>query len=284
MAPDGNDWPWLTQAYDWSLAISRCAHETDEQAESVFFNALSWLRTSTIAAERTWLARIRERREGYSPILLDAALFQRLAYKASDIAARKEEERGTDITEDRLVFRYLQHLVLHCMRDNRMSSGWIAIGISQLVYRYTGAEVDQLMLPIVRKQWSEGDRKRDKRKLMAALESRFGGRLQRVDAKDGVGAHFEPLDDQSSYEQLLLAWLERFIPWGTPHGLEANWDGKDQPKALRPRVPPTRIDHNRIGLNEYHVFICPECFGILVRTCGYLSPVRIDAVTNDDST
>ena len=185
--------------YQKALRIVETSHNEENAAEEVVYEALSVLDASTAAAERTLLDRILYARAKTGLVLLGPPLLQRLLYKYSDHRARKEGELECRHSDERMLARYLHALLLYCLRR---SSRWMAIGIAQLVFNYSGKEVAEMIGQIAASVWEDADRRRAKGKLMQHLVSRFSG-LTPVDSFPWEGRHFAPALDQTPFVMFL---------------------------------------------------------------------------------
>jgi hypothetical protein len=272
--------------HEQALGMVRIAHHEQETVDKVIFDAVSWLVASTQAAEKTLLDRLKHGRRETSLVVLGPPLLQRLVMKASDTAAQSEAAAEAMQTEERMLARFLQYLILLFLHRN---SRWAAVGIGQLVYSYHGSEVAAMMVPIVKADWDERNRKRAKEKLMGFLLDRFRG-LSRVAPTGGLGGHFEPALDQVRLAESLRECLEIFTPWSTPHVLEDGVDPRfHTPAALneRKRSP---LDPDWTELTRIHAFIDPLCFQRLVDALGCARPIerlrlpQLAHCENDNST
>lgn len=260
----------------WQIIAT--AHEDGQTASQILYEALSHLDASTLTAEKTLVDRIKHSREKTGLVLLGPALLQRLVFKYSDSYAKKQKDCERRLSEARMLARYLQALLLFCLRR---SSRWMAVGIGQLVFSYAGPEVAEMTGRITTKDWDNTDRTRAKRKIMEYLEDRFStltpAPLTVVDGK-----HFQPAPNQHSLADLLKKYLELYTPWGTEHILRSPNDlERDAPTHLIERNNST-VCADLTELNRFHVFIDPACFEHLLSALGYApwrERLRLPALT-----
>jgi hypothetical protein len=262
-----------------ALQIIATAHEDAETAAEVLFESLSHLEASTITAEKTLFDRIKHSRDKTGLVLLGPALLQRLIFKYSDLYANKQETNECRQTEVRMLARYLQALILFCMRR---SSRWMAVGVGQFVFSYSGPEVAEMTGRITTNDWDNNDRTRAKRKIMGYLQDRFTTLVSApVTIMDGK--HFEPASNQRNLADIVEQYLGFYTPWGTEHILQSPDDlERDAAEYFGDHDKPAICADLR-ELNRFHVFVDPACFGHLLSALGYAhwrDRLRLPALTD----
>ena len=262
-----------------ALQIIATSHDDGQTASQILYEALSQLEASTLTAEKTLFDRIKHSREKTGLVLLGPALLQRLIFKYSDTYARRQENDECRQTEARMLARYLQALILFCLRR---SSRWMAVGVGQFVFSYSGPEVAEMTGRITTKDWDNNDRTRAKRKIMEYLESRFTTLVSApVTIMDGK--HFEPASNQSSLADIVEQYLDLYTPWGTEHVLRSPGDlNRDAAEYFGDRDNST-VCADVPELNRFHVFVDLACFEYLLSALGYAhwrERLRLPALTD----
>ena len=250
---------WLFAAFKIALQ----AHGR-EAARRAVFDAVSWMDAATDASIRALKDRDRMDRSPIAPSMDEPQLLQRLVYKACDLIALQDGGREAARPREQLLARYLQFLLLFCLRR---PARWSAVAISQLVYGYSGVASERVVRPFTRDLWDRSERRRAKRKLMSALGVRFPG-LSVVPERAGIWGsdrHFAPCENQEQFVEVLPRWLRLFTPWNTGHGLT--------PESSLSSVPPELLETASLG--AIHLFVCPGCFRILIQKLDHQEPAAM---------
>lgn len=262
-----------------ALQIIATSHEDGQAASQILYESLAHLEASTLTAEKTLFDRIKHSREKTGLVLLGPALLQRLIFKYSDIYAKRQEHDECRQTEARMLARYLQALILFCLRR---SSRWMAVGVGQLVFSYSGPEVAEMTGRITTKDWDNNDRTRAKRKMMEYLEGRFTTLVSApVTIMDGK--HFEPASNQRRLADILKQYLELYTPWGTEHVLRSpNHLERDAAEHFA-ECDNSSVCADLRELNRFHIFVDPACFEHLLSALGFVhwrERLRLPALTD----
>lgn len=248
-----------------AIQLVASAHREEQATEDVLYHALSNLDTSTLTAEKTLVDRVKNDREKTGLVLIGPPLLQRLLFKYSDLHAQAEGPLECRNAEEFMLARYLQVLLLFCLHR---SSRWMAIGIGQFVFSYSGREVANMTGTIIVKDWAHRERTRAKGKLMEHLASRFPSLIPAPDS-DPERKHFEPAPLQDRLISLLETYLDLYTPWCTPHVLRSTDDLRKGivPEALKERHG-SALEGDQTELNRFHVFVDPTCFTFLLKALG----------------
>lgn len=200
----------------------------------------------------------------------EADILQWLIYFESD---RGEKIQFGEASAEDLVLRYIKNLV---RMTTAMSSFYVSIGMSRLLYNYSTAET-QCMYELVTERYLGSDQyRRAKNILMGKLETEFGSLLKTFKTRHGE-IKFELSQDQNRSTEVVHQCLTAFTPWST-HGVclvpeELTSEAGRLPDLLSGK------NHKPDGedvaeVNRFHAFIEPQCFGRLTALAGFDSPER----------
>jgi hypothetical protein len=205
--------------------------------------------------------------------LSELHLLQRLVYIESEPYERQEEERqNAAIAEERLITRYVKHLINIALMRN---SFHVTLGVSRLLYNYTTAEsmelYDLIMQDPERAKDDAYGRER-KTRLMRELKERFGQSLTVVRGPHGE-ERFQAREDSARYLGLVKRCLQMFTPWDTPCPLPGAGPAPGRIEALTFRGSDPDEEH-QIEVARIHAVIHPDCYERLVARLGLDPPAR----------
>jgi len=203
--------------------------------------------------------------------LSKSQLLQRLVYVESEPYERREEQRwDAAINEERLITRYIKHLINITLMRN---SFHVTLGVSRLLYNHTTAESMGLYALIMQ----DPERAKDdaywrerKARLMWELKERFGQRLAVVRGPRGE-ERFQALGDSARYLGIVKQCLQVLTPWDTPCLLPGSGSVPDEIEALTFRGSDPDEEH-QIEVARMHSVIHPDCYEQLVAGLGLDPP------------
>lgn len=110
-----------------------------------------------------------------------------------------------------MIVRYIKHLV---RVTTSMSSFSVNVGISRLLYNYTGVETQRMYELLTERYVGTDQYRRAKNLLREKLELRFGRFIKSVKTSRGE-LRSEPAKDQQGWSHLVRECLLAFTPWST---------------------------------------------------------------------
>lgn len=198
-------------------------------------------------------------------------LLQLLVYeKSTPFEKVKERDLSHPPNDQRLLVHFLKHLVWLMLGHRSL---YVALGLCQLLHRYTTAETMELYNLITQDpdQVPTEDYCRSRKKvLMEEMLARFGSLLRTAKGPRGT-VRFVTHDHSAGFSVLVDGCLAAFTPWKTichvPDGFSPSettlpefcFDG-DDPDGI-----------HQVEIRRFHALLHPECLSRLLRALGLAS-------------
>ena len=239
--------------YERALTLAQFLH----RSERVSLQIATWATSQLGRAQEQQYHRLKYLpRTGRTKVIADDdTLLARLVFKTSESYERQEEtnEQGNGLTQDDMTVRFVKQIVHRALAQN---AHYAAVGIGQILYDYSTAEVMELYDTIAPSQSSrkEADHfRRVKAQLFQDVQRRFASQISRVSTPTG-SKRFACNPDQGGELPIVQRALALFAPQRLHpdpalfHEYRYWTDGNEDDR---------NIDKELLRL---HVLIDPHCF------------------------